>query len=275
MLSVTTAQVAQNCWSPPVHLRRVPVKDNCQQTRHRIGATLQPNLFYPHGAIFFCPERARVIDSVDPGASLFFLVHEYGHLALNTRDEAAADGWAARQLQGAPRGAVMLRAVVRHFLRDGQAFDPQYGSNLERAWRVAVHGGLPLAQWPPDLLRYQESRAQTAGRGTAVRLSLPAGYLNQAELLLSVDRQAIGFLSTEPPSNELTCGALGAGRHVLAVTDVWLYHRDRPDTKKSEIARQLSTSCTIEPTSFAPRLGLILRYGEGDLQLTGVLESPP
>jgi hypothetical protein len=270
ILSVTTAQVTS--WLPPVQLRRVPVKDNCQQTRHRIGATLQPNPFFPQGAIFFCPQRAQAIDSEDPGASFFFLIHEYGHLALNTRDEAAADDWAANQLQNIPRGAVILPAVVRHFLRHAQAFDPQYGSNLDRAWRVAVHGGLPVAQWPPQLLRYQESRAQAARRGTAVRLWLPGGYLNQAELLLSVDGQSIGFLSTEPPSNKLICQALGAGRHVLTAMDVWLYHRDKPDAKKVEMARQLSTSCKIEPRSFASPLELVLRYGDGDLELAAVLE---
>ncbi|HEY0792098.1 MAG TPA: hypothetical protein VGD78_13625 [Chthoniobacterales bacterium] len=274
LLSTTTARETQSLWLPPVYLRHVPVKEDCQQTRHRIGATLQPNLFYPHGVIFFCPERARAIDAANPGASLFFLVHEYGHLALNTRDEAAADDWAAGQLQNVPRGPAVLRAVVRHFLRAGRSFDPHYGSNLERARRVAVYGGWPRAQWPPELLRYAENRAQTERKGTTVRLLLPAGYLNEAELLLSVDERPVGFLSTDPPSGRLICPALGAGRHVLTATDVWLYHHDRSGTKKSEIARRLSASCIINPTTFTGQLELILRNDESGLELAADLDPP-
>src|SRR6478736_4379726 len=102
-------------WVPPAGLRNVPVLDNCKMTRHGVGASVQPTVFYPKGAIFLCPERAREIDDRHPGASRFFLVHEYGHLAMRTREEAVADEWAARQLASVPAERGTLKAVIWYF----------------------------------------------------------------------------------------------------------------------------------------------------------------
>src|ERR1700748_2549157 len=44
-------------WTPPAELRDIPVLADCQMTRHGVGASVQPTLFYPKGAIFLCPER--------------------------------------------------------------------------------------------------------------------------------------------------------------------------------------------------------------------------
>ena len=139
-------------WVPPAGLRNVPVLDNCKMTRHGVGASVQPTVFYPKGAIFLCPERAREIDDRHPGASRFFLVHEYGHLAMRTREEAVADEWAARQLAALPGERSTLRAVLLHFVDEGALFDPLYGTGLDRALRVARAAGIGEREWPAPLV---------------------------------------------------------------------------------------------------------------------------
>jgi hypothetical protein len=47
----------QGQWVPPAQLREVPVFGDCKITRHSVGMNIQPNIVYPHGAIFMCPER--------------------------------------------------------------------------------------------------------------------------------------------------------------------------------------------------------------------------
>jgi hypothetical protein len=93
----------------------------------------------------------RSIDAKHPGASRFFLVHEYGHLALQTEDEAAADEWAARQLAAIPKEHETLRAVLQHFMDDAEVYDPLYGTGIDRAFRIANAARLPTADWPSRL----------------------------------------------------------------------------------------------------------------------------
>ena len=138
-------------WQPPPTLRQVPIKYDCRKTQHRIGAALQPNPFYWHGAIFLCPERIRSIDAKHPGASRFFLVHEYGHLALHTENEAEADEWAAKQLAAIPKERETLRAVLQHFVDNAGIDDPLYGTGIDRAFRIANAARLPAADWPSRL----------------------------------------------------------------------------------------------------------------------------
>ena len=103
--------------------------------------SFQPTLFNPHGIIYLCPDRAGAIDQRHPGASFFFRVHEYGHLALGTRDEAAADAWAAEQLSRSDAGRAVLRAVLAHFVDIGQKFAPYYGTGFYRGLNVATTAG--------------------------------------------------------------------------------------------------------------------------------------
>jgi len=129
---------------PPATLRQVPIRYDCRKTQHRVGAAQQPNPFFWHGAIFLCPERMRAIDARHPGAARFFLVHEYGHLALRTEDEAAADEWAARELAAIPTERQTLLAAIAHFLDDADVFDPLYGTGLDRARRIALAAKLSV-----------------------------------------------------------------------------------------------------------------------------------
>jgi hypothetical protein len=121
-LSLSHFGIAQ--WNPPDSLRGIPVRNDCKKTQGGIGISFQPSLFNPRGIIYLCPDRARAIDQRYPGASFFFRVHEYGHLALGSRDEAAADAWAAEQLSHTDMGRAVLRAALAHFVEIGEKFAP-------------------------------------------------------------------------------------------------------------------------------------------------------
>ena len=78
----------------------------------------------------------RLVRQKDPGAEHFYFVHEFGHIALQTSDEAAADCWAAGQLANAPRGERYLRAAIEHFRRRPDQQSRRYGTPAERAERI-------------------------------------------------------------------------------------------------------------------------------------------
>jgi hypothetical protein len=232
-------------WSPPPELSGVRVRWDCAHTRHSVGVTMQPNFVYPHGAIFLCPERARAIEAANPGASRFFLVHEYGHLALFTRDEAAADRWAATQLKDTQGGHQVLSAAVAYFLRRPDIFDPLYGSNLDRALRVAESGDLPLRDWPARLIVYRRQHELAAADQPVARVQLAPGYINRAEMILVLDGHAVGYVSTRPPSTGLLCPSLSAGPHEIEAIDVWIYH-DEPGKRSVRVDRNLAADCKLE-----------------------------
>ncbi len=140
------SQLSSAQWNPPDDLHAVPVRNDCKKTRHGIGVSFQPSLLNPHGIIFLCPDRATAIDNCHPGASFFFRVHEYGHLALGSRDEAAADGWAAQQLSRTDAGHAVLRAVLDHFVDIGDKFSPYYGTGFYRGLNVATAAGIDRSE---------------------------------------------------------------------------------------------------------------------------------
>ena len=139
-------------------------------TRHGIGVAVQPTVFYPNGAIFLCPEREQEIDARHPGASRFFLIHEYGHLAMRTREEAVADEWAAKQLAAVPAERGTLRAVLLTFRRSGAFFDPLYGTGFDRALRIARAAGIAEREWPAPLVAYAKSLEAKTANGTVLTL---------------------------------------------------------------------------------------------------------
>ena len=131
VLLFAAAGTAQAQWRPTGALAAVPVLRECDETGGDIAVTrLDPP------TIYVCPrvvERAR---KADPGVEHFFLVHEYGHVALQTGDESAADCWAARELAKARNGERYLAAAIRHFERRGADESRRYGTPLERAERI-------------------------------------------------------------------------------------------------------------------------------------------
>ena len=125
------AGTAEAQWKPRGALAAVPVIRECDETGGDIAVSrLDPP------TIYVCPRVIELARKSDPGVEHFFLVHEYGHIALQTGDETAADCWAARELAKAPNGERYLAAAIRHFRRRGEDPSRRYGTPLERAERI-------------------------------------------------------------------------------------------------------------------------------------------
>jgi hypothetical protein len=254
---------------PPAQLHNVPVMADCNRTRHGVGVSLQPTLFYPNGAIFLCPEREREIDRRRPGASRFFLVHEYGHVAMRTRDEAVADQWAARQLAQVPAERGTLRAVLFYFVDEGALFDPLYGTGFARALRVARAAGIEEREWPPPLVAYAKAEEVKKATGTSLTLRVQDGYVNGAQTVIYIDRQPIGVLSNVDEEKPLELPKLASGRHLIQALQVWLYHVE-PSGVKSEVARKLQAECEFDSTG-GKTIAIELRF-DGDTLLIRAAE---
>ncbi len=122
---------AQAQWVPSGPLAAVLGVRDCTQTAGDVAVSrLDPP------AVYLCPHVVRLVRQKDPGAEHFYFVHEFGHIALATSDEAAADCWAARELAGALHGERYLRAAIDHFRRRPDQASRRYGTPNERAERI-------------------------------------------------------------------------------------------------------------------------------------------
>jgi hypothetical protein len=247
LTAICAAPRSRGQWVPPGPLGKVPILTDCKMTRHGVGVSLQPTLFFPSGAIFLCPEREREIDAQHPGASRFFLVHEYGHLALHTREEAVADEWAAKQLATVPAERETLRAVLFYFVDEGTLFDPLYGTGFDRALRVARAAKIRVNEWPTALIAYAKAQEVKRATGTLLTLRVQGAYTNVAQMVVSIDRQPIGVLSNANGEKPLALPRLAPGHHLIQALQVWLYHSE-PSGVQSEVARRLEAECEIQST---------------------------
>jgi hypothetical protein len=128
-----SAGAAHAQWRPTGPLAAVPVIRECDETGGDIAVSrLDPP------TIYICPRVVEIVRRKDPGAEHFYLVHEYGHIALGSGDEAAADCWAARELAKAKNGERYLAAAIRHFRARGDEPSRRYGTPVERAERIRV-----------------------------------------------------------------------------------------------------------------------------------------
>ena len=118
-------------WKPAGALAAVPVIDECRETG---GDVMAARLDPP--TIYVCPLVVALIRKEHPGAEHFYLVHEYGHIALRTPDERAADCWAAQALAGAPHGRRYLAIFVAHLRSRPPGDSPRYGSPAQRAQHI-------------------------------------------------------------------------------------------------------------------------------------------
>ena len=140
VLAVLAALVgpAEAQWRPRGALAAVPVIRECDETGGDIAVTrLEPP------TIYLCPRVVELARKADPGVEHFFLVHEYGHVVLQSGDEAAADCWAARELAKAPNGERYLAAAIRHLRRRGEDASRRYGTPVERAERIRACADAP------------------------------------------------------------------------------------------------------------------------------------
>ena len=141
-------------WVPTGPLAGVLVVQDCTQTAGDVAVSrLDPP------TVYLCPTVVRLVRQKDPGAEHFYFVHEFGHIALQTSDEAAADCWAAHELAAAPHGERYLRAAIEHFRRRPDQPSRRYGTPKERAERIrscaedAAQGEETIAPAPPPAAR--------------------------------------------------------------------------------------------------------------------------
>jgi len=130
LLSAATAP-ADAQWVPSGPLADVLVVRDCTQTGGDVAVSrLDPP------TVYLCPTVVQLVRRSDPGAEHFYFVHEFGHIALATADEAAADCWAAQALAHAPHGERYLRVAIEHFRRRPDVPSARYGTPRQRAERI-------------------------------------------------------------------------------------------------------------------------------------------
>jgi hypothetical protein len=118
-------------WVPTGSLAAVPVIRDCNETGGDVAVSrLDPP------TVYLCPTVVRLIRKTHPGAEHFYFVHEFGHLAQGTSDEAAADCWAAKELVKAPNGSRYLMAAIEHFRQRPTEYSARYGTPQGRAERI-------------------------------------------------------------------------------------------------------------------------------------------
>jgi hypothetical protein len=263
LISLFLSQFGIAQWNPPDSLRGVPVRNDCKKTRGLIGLSFQPSLFNPHGIIFLCPDRAAAIEQRHPGASFFFRVHEYGHLALGTRDEASADGWAAEQLSHTDAGRAVLRAVLAHFADIGEKFSPYYGTGFYRALNVATTAGLDRREWPPTLVTYQQKWEDRLKRNGSI------SFRSRGQLvfdgLVVIDGDTLGFFDTMHFDRALPLPALKEGTHKLSLVNVWSYQIGQ-NNKQLALVRGMNTTASFTTSNTEDLVGYI-SGSESDLSV--------
>jgi|SRR4051812_21929523 hypothetical protein len=130
VLAATPVAVAAQ-WRPTGRLASVLVVDDCNET----GGDVMVSRLDP-ATVYVCPTVVRLVRKHHPGAEHFFFVHEFGHIALQTSDEAAADCWAARELASVRNGRRALDAAIALFRARARDESQRYGSPQERAERI-------------------------------------------------------------------------------------------------------------------------------------------
>ena len=131
VLLLVPALHAHAQWVPRGALAAVPVVKDCNETGGDVAVSrLDPP------TVYLCPLVMALVRKKNPGAEHFYFVHEFGHVALVTTDEAAADCWAARELAKAPNGRRYLAAAIAHFRQRGDEYSPRYGTPSGRAEQI-------------------------------------------------------------------------------------------------------------------------------------------
>jgi hypothetical protein len=115
-------------WSPVGGLLNVPVTKNCTITSGNVASAKTDGLF-------LCPSRADLVDSQVKDASHFYVVHEYGLLAIRTNSDKLADCWAAHQLARAPNGRHYVKQWITHWSNYGMTH-PTLGTPAQRIANV-------------------------------------------------------------------------------------------------------------------------------------------
>mgnify|MGYP003690399023 FL=1 len=89
----------------------------------------------PDGKIYYCAQRMANIEWKYPGAVDYFILHEYGHIVLQSGNEMQVDCWTANEfaLMDNKESKKSLKAAIK-FIKAFKVPDPQYGgTGNERA----------------------------------------------------------------------------------------------------------------------------------------------
>jgi hypothetical protein len=229
--------------------------------------SFQPSLFNPHGIIYLCPDRAAAIDQQHPGASFFFRVHEYGHLALGTRDEATADAWAAEELSHTDAGRAVLRAVLAHFVDIGQKFAPYYGTGFYRGLNVATTAEIDRGEWPQALVAYQQKWQDRLKQNGSI--SFRSAEHAVFDGLVVIDGDTLGFFDTLHGDRVLPLPVLNEGTHKLSLVNVWSYRVGAND-KQQALVRGMNVTTSFTMSNRGDLLGYI---SESDSDLSVRVEN--
>lgn len=99
----------------------------------------------PDGKIYYCAQRMANIEWKYPGAVDYFILHEYGHIVLQSGNEMQVDCWTANEfaLMNNKESKKSLKAAIK-FIKAFKLPDPKYGgTGDERALLIekcAEHG---------------------------------------------------------------------------------------------------------------------------------------
>ena len=92
----------------------------------------------PDGKIYYCARRMANIEWKYPGATDYFILHEYGHIFLQSGNEMEVDCWTANELalSGNKNTLKILKAAIK-FIKGYKLPDPKYGgTGEERAFLI-------------------------------------------------------------------------------------------------------------------------------------------
>ena len=82
----------------------------------------------PDGKIYYCAQRMANIEWKYPGAVDYFILHEYGHIVLQSGNEMQVDCWTAYEfsLMNTKKSNKSLKAAIK-FIKAFKLPDPKYG----------------------------------------------------------------------------------------------------------------------------------------------------
>lgn len=123
-----TGSAAHAQWSPIGSLLDVPVTQNCSITGGNIALARTDGMF-------LCSRRSELVNAQVPDASHFYMVHEYGLLAIHTNSHRLADCWAAHQLKTAHNGTYYVKQWITHWKNYGTAL-ANFGTPEQRISNV-------------------------------------------------------------------------------------------------------------------------------------------
>ena len=86
----------------------------------------------PDGKIYYCAQRLADIEYKFPGAGNYFILHEYGHIFLQSGNEREVDCWTANELavNNSNEAKKILNSDI-NFIKLYKLYDPKYGGTGE------------------------------------------------------------------------------------------------------------------------------------------------